>query len=329
MQYLALLNNDIYTLVLIFLYSFFATWISSEYFIPKLIKFGYVAQDKYKKDKPKIATMGGLAIFTGIMVALALSVLLMQDNGHMTGLFVFYFIVLVYGLYGVVDDLFSFKQRYDKILILLVLSLPIGLLTTHTAVNLLFTYIELGSLLPYLLAPIYVMVVANLINVYSGFNGLSSGLSLIMLLAITIKSFMLYGTQNLIFSLPILGAVIAFFPNVFFPAKALEGNIGQFMMGAAIGGLLIINQLELFGVIILIPHIINFLMDTIVLGIMKIPDVKFGSVRKDDTIIAPESVRFKSLKFLLTYYVKLKEDQATLILYIPTIIFCIIAILVI
>lgn len=322
MVWMDVFSNENYHLVLVFLYSFFATLVASRYFIRQLYKRGFVVEDKYKRDRPKIASMGGIAIFAGLMVSLALSSLLMIHNNLISSLFVFYFIVTVYAMYGVVDDLFAFKKRYDKILVLLVLSLPIGALVVSPSELLLFNHsLYLGAFLPYVVAPVYVMVVANLVNLHSGFNGLSSGLGLILLFAIGLKSFMVHGTENLLFLLPILGATLAFYPNTLFPARALEGNIGQFMIGAAVGGLLIINQLEIFGIIILIPHVVNFIMDTVVLGVLKVPDVKYGSVRRDGSVIAPPSMRFKSLKFLLTHYIRLSERKATFALYIPTILF--------
>jgi UDP-N-acetylglucosamine--dolichyl-phosphate N-acetylglucosaminephosphotransferase len=319
-------NNDNYKLVLIFLYAFFATIVATPYFIKKLVKLGYIVQDKYKLGKVMIPTMGGLAMLAGIMISLALSTLFFIKDAKTGELFIFYFVIIVYAMYGVVDDLFAFRQRYDKISVLLVLSLPIGVLVLHNSINLFGLNIFLGDWLPYLLAPVYVMVVANLLNVYSGFNGQSSGLGLILLLTVAIKSFMINGTEHLYVILPILGAFIAFNPNTFYPAKILEGNVGQFMVGAAIGGFLIINNLEIFGIIILIPHIVNFILDTWVLAIRKIPDAKFGSVAKDGIIIAPKSVRFKSIKYILTYYMRLREKEAVYIIYGITILFCIIGV---
>jgi UDP-N-acetylglucosamine--dolichyl-phosphate N-acetylglucosaminephosphotransferase len=180
-------NNTNYKLVLIFAYAFFATLVATPYFIKKLIKLGYVVQDRYKKGVVKIPTMGGLAILAGIMISLALSTLFFIKDAKTGELFIFYFVIIIYAMYGIIDDLFAFKQRYDKILVLLVLSLPIGVLVTHDSVNILGWTLFLGNWLPYLLAPIYVMVVANLLNVHSGFNGQSAGLGLIILITIAIK----------------------------------------------------------------------------------------------------------------------------------------------
>lgn len=312
----------IYKLIIIFLYSIFATYVAIDYFRKRLIKYGYVVQDQYKLGKKLIPTMGGMPMFVGVIVSLSLSQLLIK-NSVVGKLFIFYFIVTVYTLYGVVDDLFSFKTRYDKILALLVLSFPIASLIQHTGITIFSHFLELNGFFPLLFAPLYIMVVANLLNVHSGFNGLDIGLSLILLITIGIKSFLLYGIENLMFIIPILGTLIVFLPFNFVPAKILPGNSGQFLAGSAIGAALIINQLEFFGIIILIPHIINFLMDTYTLKIKKVPLVKYGKVSKKGKIIAPTSMRFVSLKFFVTHYFRLTEKQAVLVCYAITIAFCV------
>jgi UDP-N-acetylglucosamine--dolichyl-phosphate N-acetylglucosaminephosphotransferase len=308
--------------LLVFLYGLFATYVATEYFITRLKKYKYVTYDMYKSKRSIIPTMGGIAIFVGVIISLALSQVLIR-NGIVGKLFIFYFIIIVYAMYGVIDDLFRFKKRYDKIIVLFVLSLPIASLITHTTIDFNFFTLDFNGLYPLFLAPLYIMVVANLINVHSGFNGLSTGLSVILLLTIGVKAYLLNGFDNLLFLLPVLGAALSFLYFNFYPARILEGNIGSFLLGSAIGAFIILNRMEFFGIVILTPHIVNFIMDTYTLRIKNIPLKKFGKTRKDNTIEPPSSMRFVSLKFLITHYFRLTEKQATLVLYLVTIAFCI------
>ena len=68
-------------------------------------------------------------------------------------------------------------------------------------------------------------------------------------------------------------------------------------------------------------------MDTWTLLIKRRPDRKFGGLRKDGTIRAPKTMKYKSLKFLIVTWFRLTEQQATWILYGVTGIFCIIGLL--
>ena len=311
----------IYKYTLIFLYSFLATWWSVPYVISKSQKYGYLTQDQYKKGKKMVPLMGGVTILIGILISLSLSVILL-DRTNLGNLFIFYFVVIVYGLYGILDDIFKFKTRYDKVLVTLVLTLPMASLIPDTTIHILNFNLNVGPLYSLLFVPVFVMFVANSINLHAGYNALSTGLELILLLAIALKVYLTQGLEPLLFIIPVLAAVLALFPKVWFPAKILPGNVGDFLVGSAIGGLLIIYNLTWFGVFILIPHIINFIMDTYTILIRRIPDVKFGKLAGDKTIIPPPSMKYKSLKFSLVSLFKLKEREAVLMLYAITIVFC-------
>ncbi len=316
----------IYKYMLIFLYSFLATWWSIPYIISKSKKYGYVTQDQYKKSKKMVPLMGGITILIGILISLSLSVILL-DRSTLGNLFIFYFVVIVYGLYGILDDIFKFKTRYDKILVTLVLTLPMASLIPDTTIHLFNFNIDVGPLYSLMFVPVFVMFVANSINLHAGYNALSTGLELILLLTIALKVYLTQGLVPLLFITPVLAAIMALFPNIWYPAKILSGNVGDFLVGSAIGGLLIIHNLTWFGIFILIPHIINFIMDTYTILVRRIPDVKFGKVAADGTIIAPPSMKYKSLKFLIVSWFKLKERQAVLVLYAITTIFCVIGLI--
>jgi len=96
------------------------------------------------------------------------------------------------------------------------------------------------------------------------------------------------------------------------------------MLGAGLGGLIVLNNLEIFGVIILIPHITNFLM-YVVWKIKKVGDVKFGVIRSDGTLEVPNAL---TMKWVLPYFYRLTEPQTTVILYGLTAFFGVLGLLV-
>jgi UDP-N-acetylglucosamine--dolichyl-phosphate N-acetylglucosaminephosphotransferase len=289
-------------------------------FTPKLIRKAveknYVVRDRYKKDKPYVPTMGGLAIFAGVMVSLIVAQFLAQDTEIARTLLIFYFIVVIFAMFGLADDLFDVGRKL-KIFLPFFLALPIAQLNLDTNISLLFTEVEIGILYSFIIAPMYVMVVANLVNMHSGYNGLSCGLSYILLVFIAVKVYMDSGLENLFYIMPILGAMLAFLYHNTFPASMFEGNTGALMFGSAIGGFIVLNSIEIFGVIILIPHIINFLM-YVVWRIKKLGEIKFGELREDGTIKVPNPW---TLKWTLPYYFRLTEHQGMWIMYILTTVF--------
>ena len=71
------------------------------------------------------------------------------------------------------------------------------------------------------------MVVSNLVNMHSGYNGLQSGLSSILIVTILIKSLLDDNFENIEVSVIFLGSILGFLYFNFYPASIFEGNIGS------------------------------------------------------------------------------------------------------
>jgi UDP-N-acetylglucosamine--dolichyl-phosphate N-acetylglucosaminephosphotransferase len=286
--------------------------------IKKATQKEYVIPDMYKPDRPLVPTMGGLAIMGASLVALVAAQFVTHDKAH---LLLFYFVAFVFGLYGLADDLFGFKMRYDKVLILFVLALPAATLATDTDLDLVFTNLQIGQLYPYLIVPFYIMVIANLINVHAGFNALDVGLTAILFIFAAVRAYMMNNGESLLLLAPIVPALVAFLWFNKYPARVFPGNVGTYYLGGALGTYLILNNMELFGFVIFIPHVVNFIIDLWTLKIRRVPLAKFGGIRPDGTIAPPPTMKFVSLKFLVTSILPLRETEAVLVLYGITILF--------
>jgi len=236
--------------------SFLITFFLIPRFIQKLTEEGHVVKDYYKIKKTIVPTMGGLPILMGVLSSLIIVQLIFPQIEE---LLIFYFVIFSYAIFGLVDDLVNVGRKI-KLVAPFFLAFPIALLNIDTNLSLFFIEIELGILFSYIIAPLYVMIVSNLVNMHSGFNGVSGGTTTILLAFSAIGSFVKYGYTGLIYVAPILGAMVAFMYFNKYPSKIFLGNVGTLMIGASLGGFIIFQNMEIFGVIILIPHIINFLM---------------------------------------------------------------------
>jgi len=304
-------------LLSLFLITTVCTLFITDYFIRKFKSRGYTVLDMYKRPKRKVANMGGLAIICGLMIALVFCQIFV-DEINLMKLLVFYFVVLLFGIFGLVDDLIVLGRKI-KIFAPYFMALPIALLNVDTNVSLILVTIELGLVFSYLIAPIYVMVTSNLINMHSGFNGLASGLSLILLGFIGGKMIIRGQIDALFYIVPIFAATLAFYWFEKYKSKIFWGNTGSLMLGAAIGGSLVLFDMETFGVIILLPHIINFIMWVYwCFRMKKHPHVKFAAVRKDGTIDPPNGL---TIKYLVTKMFKMNEQHATWVCYGVTMVF--------
>jgi len=296
--------------LLIFGVSFVTAFLVAPKLGERLRATGYVARDYYKRDKPMVPTMGGLIILTGILASLLLAQFFVSS---VQSLFILYFIVLTFTLLGLVDDLVDVGRKL-KVVLPYFMALPVALLSRDTTLCLGFLKLNLGALYTFVVAPVYVMVVSNLVNMHAGYNGLAVGLSTILLSFVGIAAWLKYGAAEVVYLMPVLGATLAFFFYNRYPSRIFEGNCGNFMLGSALGALLIFYNFELFGVIILLPHIINFLM-YVVWRIRGIGEIKFGEVREDGSLKVPNPL---TLKWLLPYYWKVTEPQAVLAMYMLT-----------
>ena len=302
--------------VFIFLVAFVSTFLITNYFIKKFKEKGFTVKDMYKPEKPQIPTMGGLAILCGLFVSLIASQMLLPLD-QVEKLLILYFVIFVYGLFGLIDDLLELS-RFSKLVLPFFLALPIALLNIDTRLDFFTISIELGWVFKYIIAPLYVMVVANLINMHSGYNGLSGGLATILLIFVGLESYLKnINTPFFFYLIPMLGVMLAFMWFNKYPSKIFLGNSGTLLVGSAVGSAIILNNLEIFGVVILIPHIINFLL-WIYWCIKKYPHVKFAKVQLDGAIKPPNKL---TLKYLVAHYFKVRELRAILILYGITTIF--------
>jgi len=277
-------------------------------FIQKFLEEGHVVKDYYKTKKTLVPTMGGLPILMGVLSSLIIiQVFFLQIEE----LLIFYFVIFIYAIFGLVDDLVDVGRKI-KLIAPFFLAFPIALLNLDTNLSLIFIEIELGILFSYIIAPLYVMVVSNLVNMHSGFNGISGGVTTILLTFSAIASFIKYGYIGLVYVAPILGAMIAFMYFNKYPSRIFLGNIGTLMIGGALGGFIIFQNMEIFGVIILIPHIINFLM-FVYWKIRGYPHIKFGEVDENGILHVPNNL---TVKWFLPYYFPMTEKKAIILCYL-------------
>jgi UDP-N-acetylglucosamine--dolichyl-phosphate N-acetylglucosaminephosphotransferase len=299
----------------------FAIVIFMPYFIKKLIENDVVATDQYKKNNPVVADRGGIAILLIAMLSLSLNSLFFKFTSTN---YVVMIVITLFGLFGVLDDMINIG-RTSKLLIMYYCSYPLIQYANHTALVIPeIGNIELGIFYLQFIVPTYVLVTSNLVNMHSGFNGLASGLSIIVLISLIIKSILVGDVENIISIAALTGATIGFYIYEKYPARIFWGNVGSLTVGAAIGTIIVLQDFIISGFIMLIPHTINFLM-YVYWKAKKYPHVKFGKDRGDGILEVPNPL---TLKWVLPYYYNVTEKQATYAMFLLTLFFCILGILV-
>lgn len=290
------------------------------HFIKKLIENNIVAKDYYKSIPTVVADRGGIAILLIAMLSLSLNSLFLKFTPTN---YVVMIVVALFGLFGVLDDMINIG-RTAKFLIMYYCSYPLIQYATYTAVTLpgLGTF-DLGIIYLQLIVPTYVLVTSNLVNMHSGYNGLASGLSVIVLTSLLIKSVLIGDVVNIMPIAAITGATMGFYIYDRYPSRAFWGNVGSLTVGASIGAIIVIQDFIISGFIMLIPHTINFLM-YVYWRYKKYPHVKFGKDRGDGILEVPNPL---TLKWVLPYYYNVTEKQATYAMFLLTGFFCVLGIL--
>ncbi|MBP1910306.1 MraY family glycosyltransferase [Methanolobus bombayensis] len=303
-----------------FLVPFLATYISMPYFIRKLTEKGITARDYYKREVTMIPERGGIAIILVAMVCFSLNTLFFKFSSTN---YVVLIVIAMFGLFGILDDMVDIG-RVTKLLLMYYCSYPLIQYATHTAFNLPSVgNIEMGILYLQFIVPTYVLVASNLVNMHSGFNGLASGLSVIVLIALIIKSVLIGDVDNIFAVVSITGATLGYYLYDRYPSQIFWGNVGSLTIGAAIGTIIVVQGFIISGFVMLIPHTINFLM-YVYWRVKKFPVAKFGKEREDGTLEVPNAL---TLKWILPYYRRVTEKQATRAMYALTMLFCAIGVL--
>lgn len=271
-----------YSLLFILIVAFILTYIATPFFIRKLTHKGFVSEDMNKKDKPKVAKFGGVAVFFGFIVAF---LLILQLSPAFISPIVLLGIALSISLIsflGFIDDVLDIRPLY-RIILPLFAAFPLMLLKVGTAVmvfpfigpvnlyieNLAIPFLGVINLNLYVLffIPIGVIVCSNIVNLLAGFNGLEVGTGIIISLFLILFLLLSGLNPNRITALTLLcaliGALAAFLIFNWYPAKVFPGNILTYLIGAAIAVVVIIGNIERAGVILLAPQIIELFLKSL------------------------------------------------------------------
>jgi len=343
-------------LFVITIFSFIMTVVAMPWLIRELRVRGVLVRDYYKRKKTYIPREGGMVLLFACGLMITIFPLIIYFTRRVMNFFDFtlisdpnlvefnYFIVLVilmFGIFGMMDDYVD-VGRPLKVLMPIVFVTPIiftfnqfntGIIWLPILGNINMDFkvidgITFKGLYRFLVIPLYIIVVSNLVNMHSGFNGLQTGLSSIILVSLLLKSIYELDTQHIIAIGALTGAILGLWLYNRYPAQIFEGNTGALMIGAGIGLLIIIQGYHFAGFIMLIPHTVNFLMyvywrirNKMAPKDQKYKIAKFGSLRKDGKLRVPNPF---TLKWVLPYRYKMTEKEAVLAMYAVTIIFCVI-----
>ncbi|NYZ77855.1 UDP-N-acetylglucosamine--dolichyl-phosphate N-acetylglucosaminephosphotransferase, partial [Candidatus Micrarchaeota archaeon] len=219
--------------------AFAITFIATPFYAKRALAKGISGRDVNKPNRPRVAEMGGLAIFAGVAASISLGILYLtfiDANFTLLTLSLAALAALsLIALIGVFDDLFKLTWK-TKALMPLAAALPlVAVKAGETVMNLPFLGdVNFGLFYTFILIPLGVTGAANAFNMSAGYNGLEAGIGFIVsaaLLSIAVAS---GSTAAVVVLAALAGACLAFLKFNWFPARVFPGDVGTLVVGVGI-----------------------------------------------------------------------------------------------
>lgn len=279
--------------IVIYIITFFMplilTFIGLPFHIRFMLKKGIFGIDVHKESKPKVAEMGGIIILISIILTSIVGILLVDNNADRLKIGMFCITVLIAGIIGFIDDLTRLSALLKPLLLLLA-SVPIiasGMFSPEPVLP--FVGKTRLTIVYYVLLPFIIAVPSNAVNMLDVFNGSMALATILVLVAVFFANMIIFrgGIQNLdltyVFILMMIATLIAFWFFNRYPAKVFAGDTGSLAIGASLGAIAVLGQLEVVVIIAMIPFIMNsFGIISSVRGLMERRDMARPTKMTDD-----------------------------------------------
>jgi UDP-N-acetylglucosamine--dolichyl-phosphate N-acetylglucosaminephosphotransferase len=281
-----------YTILITLLISIIITFIITPYWIRRAKKAGLIGKDKHKNNI-EIAEVGGLPVICGFLFAMlfyiAISVFIFRESDWiLINILAALLSISIATIIGVVDDILGWKiglrKRY-KIFLTFFIALPIMVINAgHSTMNFpIVGIIDLGLLYPLLIIPLGIIGTSNGFNMIAGYNGLEASQGIIILSTLGLISYLTGSVYVSILAFSMVFSLIAFLYYNKFPSKIFPGDTLTYSVGALIGIIAILGNIEKFALIIFGLYYLEFLLKA--RGGMK--KESFAKLNSDGTISRP------------------------------------------
>ena len=199
-----------------------------------------VPRDARRVHNKPMPRFGGIAIYAGIMVGLAIFA---QTQRHLSAVMVG--CTLIYIL-GAIDDLkgmkpiVKFAGQVVSASVVFAMGLRINFITNWFGEG----HMDLGIAVCYIVTVIWLVAITNAVNLVDGLDGLAAGISAISALSIAYISYIHGWYGPTICMMVLAGACIGFLPFNFHPAKTFMGDGGSQLLGFSIAALSILGTVK-------------------------------------------------------------------------------------
>lgn len=266
----------------------------------------YAIENKRTVHHGKIVRIGGVGIYTAFVITMAIFV---HPDKTFNAILIGGFIVFMGGL---IDDLFDLKPI-----------IKLGFQLVAAIYVIYFGQIQLNELnLPFItinIKPVYVLIsifwiagVTNAINLIDGLDGLSCGLSVIVLTVIGFIAYQMRRIDVAIIALILVGSIAGILPYNFNPASVFVGDCGALFMGYMIACLSLLGFKSSTFISLAFPLIILF---------VPLADTSLAIIRRKLKGQKISEADKSHLHHVLMFKIGLSHKHTVIALYIVSILF--------
>jgi len=328
--------------LIILLISILISFATTFFLTPSFIKFlylaGIVGLDLQKRNKPKLATSGGICVAFGVLAGLLSYIGLhtfvsgSEIEVEVIPLLAVTSSILIVMFVGLLDDLnvksrgVKTKEGYDirvgfpqwiKPLLTLPAAIPLMVISvgeTTMAIPLLGR-VHFGIFYPLLLIPIGIVGASNAVNLLAGFNGLEAGMGIVYFFGLGIYG-LLHGRagpdilNGSVIFLAAFAALVGFIRFNWYPAKILPGDSLTYLLGSTVAAGVIVGNMERSGILMMLPFVIEFFLKMRV----KFKATCLGKLREDGKLNPPYGRKIYSWTHVIMNLRPMTEKQVTVTL---------------
>jgi len=251
-----------------------------------------VGKDMNKYRKSLVPESGGLIIISSIIISIFLYIFfktfILKTATNLTEILTLAVTLLLACFIGFVDDIMGWKKGiagWKRILITIPIAIPLMIINAgQSTMNLPFLgVINFGLIYPLIIIPLGLIGATNGFNLLAGYNGLESGLGIIIISTLSAVAFI----QNqywlvLIGGISIVSLIVFYCFNQV-PAKIFPGDSLTYGIGALIACFAILGNMEKIALLLFIP----FIIEGVLKARMRFKAENFGKPQKDGSLKEP------------------------------------------
>ncbi len=337
--------HDYLTLIIPSIIGFVFTIIAAKFLMGYMMESGVTSPDHNKKGRPTLPAGVGLSVAIAFSIgiltyAFGVSAHIYGAVADLTYLFATVLSIILISMVGLLDDINVKKEmvkstdmmdtrkglkQWYKPLMTIMGALPLMAVINSTGLDTLLIpfigQVNFGLIYPLVIIPLAIIFTSNAFNLLGGFDGIATGTGFLASLALLIYA-LVYGNYIGALLASVLTAVLfAFLFFNIYPAKAIPGDSFTYGVGAALLVIMALGNMEIFGIIVFMPWIIEFILHLR----RKFQVTDLGKMNSDGTFAPPYGKKIYSWTHLIMNIKRCREWEVSLYMWVVEILFILLA----